>query len=212
VECATADPEDLKAIQAILARHRLLIDPQRTVPTHGGLLSVMVVSAVRSEGMDVNSLRKEIGPKVLELARRGNDLALWNVAMYVSPDNTPEEVIKVEREGWKATGDARFAATVLAQKSRQGQLKADDPELAEALKQFPESGLVQKVAYDVAARENKITRELLADAAKAEFTRFTSFVAPATVVNRPRAGLLRAYMKQLHEMGATTKPAGEIHR
>jgi hypothetical protein len=36
-----------------------------------------------------------------------------------------------------------------------------------------------------AAREKKVTRELLADAARAEFRYFSSFVAPATAVNRP---------------------------
>jgi len=127
---------------------------------------------------------------------------LWNNAAFTAPRDPIDEQIKLEREGWQATGDVRFAAGLLALKNQNAQLKGDDPDLAAARKQFPDSSLVQRMAYEVAARENKVTRALLADAARAEFTHFSSFVAPATVVNRPRSDYLRAYFAQMLRMPA----------
>ena len=85
-------------------------------------------------------------------------------------------------------------------------MKQVDVDLADALKQFPESGLIHRAAYDVAMRDHKITRELLAAAAQAEFTHFTLFVAPATVINRPRSDYLRSYFAQLLQLRAPNKP------
>ena len=69
--------------------------------------------------------------------------------------------------------------------------------------------MIQRAAYEVAVRENRVTRALLAAAAKAEFTHFSSFVAPATVINRPRSDYLRQYFAELTRMPAeaSTKPA-----
>jgi len=79
--------------------------------------------------------------------------------------------------------------------------------LAAALHQFPESGEVQRAAYLVAVRDHKLTRQNLADAARAEFTHFSSFVAPATVVDRPRSDYLRHYFAELLTMQPAAQPA-----
>jgi hypothetical protein len=199
VECATADRDDPAAIKAILSKHRLLTDADHTLPSHGGLLSLVLGAATRSKAVDEDVLRRQLGPKVLELARKGKDVGAWNAAAFAGPTDKDEE-LRLEREGWQATGDARFAAGVLFLKQQRGELKGDDADLAAALKQFPESGMIQRAAYETAEHEGKVTRQLLADAAKAEFTHFSSFVAPATVVNRPRSDYLRAYFAQLRLM------------
>ena len=205
-ECATADHEDPAAIKAILTKHRLLTDAEQTLPTHGGLLSVILNAVTQSKAVDDAVLRQQVGPKVLELARKGKDVRVWNVAMFAGPTDKDEQ-LKLEREAWQTTGDARFAAGVLFLKHERGQLKGDDPDLLAALKQFPESGMIQRAAYQTALREQKVTRTLLANAAQAEFTHFSSFVAPATVVNRPRSDYLRTYFAQLLLMPPEAKPA-----
>jgi tetratricopeptide (TPR) repeat protein len=201
-ECALADQTDAKAIQAILTKHRLLTDPQHTIPANGDLLSIILASAARAKAIDQTTLREQIGPKILKLARMGKDVQLWNNAAFTAPHGAIEDRMKLEREGWQATGDVRFAAGLLALKKGSHQLKGDDPDLAAARKQFPDSALIQRIAYEIATQENKVTRAQLADAARAEFTHFSSFVAPATVVNRPRSDYLRAYFAQMRQLPA----------
>jgi len=204
-ECAAAGGDDAAAINAILGKHRLLVDADRTAPNHGGLLTVILAAARDAGAVDEATLRQEIGPKVLALAQKGRDVGLWNCAAAFAPVDAPDEQLRLERDGWKATGDARFAAGVLLLKVQGGGLAGDDPDLVTARKQFPGSGLVQRAAYEVAKREKKVTRELLADAARAEFNHFSSFVAVATVVNRPRSDYLRQYFAELGRVPAAPK-------
>jgi hypothetical protein len=204
-ECAATDADDAGAIKAVLVKHRLLVDADRTIPNHGGLLTVLLAAARDAGVIDDATLRQQIGPKVYELAKKGRDAGLWNCAAAAGPEDAPDKLLALEREGWKATGDERFAAGVLLLKMKAGNLAGDDADLAAARKQFPDSGLVQRVAYEVAKRENTVTRDLLADAARAEFKHFSSFVAFATVVNRPRSDYLRQYFAELSRMPAAPK-------
>jgi tetratricopeptide (TPR) repeat protein len=203
-DCALVDHTDAAAVRAILSKHRLLSDADHTIPNHGGLMGVIAIAVIQSKAIDEGTLRNEIGPKVLEIARRTKDGRLWNVAAYLAPLNDQP----LEREGWKVTGDPRFAAGLLYLKARAGELKSDDAELAAALKQFPEDGRIQRIAFETAKAENKLTRDRLVAAAEAEFHHFSSFVAPATVVNRPRSDYLRQYFALLLRMegAATTQP------
>jgi tetratricopeptide (TPR) repeat protein len=206
-DCGAADRDDARAIGEILKKHRLLTDADRTVPTHPGLLAFIATTAARAKAIDEEPLRKEIAPKVLELARKGHDARVWGLAVVIAPPaDKPDEQLKLLRDAWAAAPDPRFAAGVLFLKTQGGQLTGDDRDLTAALKQFPESGLIWRAAYETAAREGKVTRPLLASAARAEFTHFTSFVAPATVVNRPRSNYLRGYFAQLLRTPPTTQP------
>ena len=200
--CATADQEGPAAVAAVLGKYRLLTDADHTLPAHGGLLSVLLRAAVVSKALDEKTLREALAPKLLAAARAGGDVEIWNVAAFAAT-GTDAEMLALEREGWKATGDARFAAAALAMKQKDGALPDNDPDLAAAAKQFPDSAAVQRFRYEAAARQGKVTARLLADAARAEFSHFSSFVAFATVVDRPRSDRLRAYFKQL----ATMAPA-----
>ena len=195
-ECATAANGDPAAVHAVLAKHHLLLDDKATVPPHGGLLTVIIATCQESKAMDDDALHK-LGPKVLELARRGHDAALWNVAANLAMPPDVAGQVQLERDGWQATGDARFAGGVLFAKAAHGQLHADDPDLAAALKQFPQNGVVQRANVQVASHDHKLTRTVLAAAAEAEFTHFSSFIAPATVIDRPRSNYLRQYFSKM---------------
>jgi hypothetical protein len=79
-------------------------------------------------------------------------------------------------------------------------LSSTDEELTAALKQFPDSGLIRRIQYEAAHSEGKVTKQLLATAAQAEFHHFTSLVAPFTVVNRPRSDYLRQYFIEMQTL------------
>ena len=205
-ECVTADQEDAAEIKQILFKYHVLTDAPRSIPQHGGLLTVILNAAIESKAIDETSLHQKIGPLILSQARKGKDARVWNAALFALPEAKPDEQMKLEREGWRATGDARFAAGVLQIKKAGGQLTSNDADLVAALKQFPESGIVQRIAYEVAKQENKITKQQLADAAKAEFKHFSSFISFATIVNRPRSDYLRNYFSELEMFGSKLKP------
>jgi hypothetical protein len=207
VECATSGHGDAAAIKAILTKNRMLIDSDQTISPHGGLLSVIVGDAVEAGAIDDAVLRQQIGPRILELAKKGHDPQLWNAAAFSAPSDHPDKLLQLERDGWEATADARFAAGVLYLKLQAGKLKGDDADLKAALRQFPESGLVHRAAYEVAVRDGTLTRSQLAAAAQAEFTHFSSLVAPATVINRPRSVYLRQYFSLMLRLPAATEPA-----
>jgi hypothetical protein len=161
------------------------------------LLSVILVPALRAGAIDDATLRERIGPKLAERARTSRDARLWTLAVYAAPPAPPKEQLQLQRGGWQATGDARFAAGVLFWKLQLDEFTSADVDLVAALKQFPDSGLVQRARFEVAKREHALTRELLVDAARAEFAHFTSFVAPVTAVTRPRSDYLREYFAQM---------------
>lgn len=208
-DCAMSDKEDLAEIKKIFANHEMRLDDPHSVPSHGGILAVILSAAVESKAIDEPTLHEKIAPLILTAARKGKDARLWNAALFAAPEAKPEEQIKLQREAWQITGEARFAVGVLRIKQAGGQLSGNDPDLVAALKQFPESGIVQRVAIELAQKENKVTKQLLADAAKAEFTHFSSFVAFATIVDRPRSDYLRAYFAGLEKMAA--KPKADEH-
>ena len=206
VECLSGE-RDAPAIRQSLEKHRLLIDADHTVPPHGGLLSVMLNAAVEAKVIDDATLQQQIAPKVLALAKTGADAQLWNVAAYSASSERPAQMLGLERDAWKATNDARFAAGVLYLKWGSHQLQGDDADLAAALRQFPENGMVQCAALMVASRDTEGDPSIAGQRRRAEFTHFTSFVAPATVVNRPRSDYLRHYFAQLQSMPPSTQPA-----
>jgi hypothetical protein len=142
------------------------------------------------------------------LARKSKDAQLWNIAVVLQSHKSSEEEMKLEREGWQATGDPRFAAGVLMLKmvAQNAALKADDPDLSAALKQHPESGIIQRAAILSAATAGTLTKQQLAAGAQAEFNHFSAFTAPATVINRPRSGYLRQYFGQMHRLATEKKP------
>ena len=178
-----------------------------TMLATGELASASILTAaLRSKTLDDSVVSAQLAPKLMELARQGRDLQLWNLAAYAATNSSPEDVLQLERDGWKATSDPAFAAGVLFLKREQGELASDDLDLAEAMKQFPESSAIHRIAYEVAVTENKVDRTLLANAARAEFTHFSSFAAPGTVVDRPRSGYLRSYFGQLHRIRDMKEP------
>ena len=198
--CATADQESPAAVRAILDKQKLLIDPGHTLPVHGGLLSVVRRAGVDSGAVDAATLRDVLAPKLRAMALKGSDVELWNAAFAsaaFASAGTGAATVDFARAGWKATADPRFAAVTLALKASADGLTPDDPELAAAVEQFPESGAVQRMRFNAAG---KLTGPILAAAARAEFSHFTSSAGSVAGVDRPRSDFLRAYFKMLIEL------------
>lgn len=175
-----------RAMRGILQRQQLLIDPDQTVPEHPALLRVIVAAALRANVIDATQ-RAGIASKVLDLALRTHDPAAWFAELQIVPTRNPDVILGLLHQAWKESHDAVFAGAFLAAKANAGQLNRDDPDLQAALKEFPEDGRVQRVRYELAKRQGKLTPDLLAAAARAEFHRLTR--ADPFALAQPSPGL-----------------------
>jgi tetratricopeptide (TPR) repeat protein len=201
-ECAEAlEAEEPEAdVKAILEKYSLLVDDAKSLPSPDSLIASVIRAAVSGKAIDEAVVKKDFGQRLLDLAREGKDAELWNIALYAALPGDAKGDLKLEREAFAATGNAKFACGILIVKSSAAELKSDDADLTAALKQFPENGQIQRLAYETAAREKKVTMDVLASAARAEFAHFSSYAAFATVVERPRAGYLREYFSEMQEL------------
>jgi len=125
IDCMTGD-NDADAIRKIFDKYHLLTDADHTVVAHGGLLYVLVSAAMNAKLMDESAMRQQIAPKALDLARKGHDAELWDIAVYAAPLDQHDRFLALQREAWKATGDQRFAGQLLYIKLDSGKLEPDD--------------------------------------------------------------------------------------
>lgn len=208
IECGKAIGEikadDPDAVKQALTASVFLLDPGHTVPPHGGLTRVLLLKALRLKLVSDAELRQTFGPLLLKQARAtGKDATWWELACTCgSKESDSDAQLKLEREAWKATADARFATAVLAIRQGTGNLAWGDAELAAAVKQFLENGPILREAVLQAEKAGKLTKDLLAQAVKAEFKHFSSTVARFSNANRPSAEYARQYFAAMSKMGA----------
>ncbi len=106
----------------------------------------------------------------------------------------------VKRTGWLQYHDPVLAGGYLADKLNQNQLKLDSPELAQALKEFPQDGLLCMLRFILAKEEGKPLREPLAAAIQAEFNQLS--VSVGTIKDTSRLNFFFKTLKERLEKGA----------
>ena len=177
-----------EATRKILVRHSFLIDTNATLPSDGSLLSAMLNVSIAAELFTPEKARRRFGGRLRELARGSKDASLHNVVAYLYQGT--DAMAAIEREAWDKTGDARFAAGYLAELAGRKSLRAADPLLERALREFPENSLVVSMAVAI---NDSPDEKLLIQAIKAEYRRFSL----GGLVPRPSARPLRSYFQLL---------------
>lgn len=198
-ELVAAEMPSADQARAIFEKHQLLLDEAHTLPEHPALASILLGQAELTKAMSREQLEQQFAKRMLAKARETGDAELWNVAIHFGP-TSKDEMLALEKEAWTATGDERFITARMMIRHKNGDLKSDDPELAEALEAFPLSAEIWAVAIAAATDDKTLTRDVLVKAAIAEFEKFSSFASFATVVNRPRAMRLRQYFAQMQQV------------
>ena len=197
IDCATLEEPEAGTVRPLLGKYQFFTDNRRTLPADGRLLTIILQAALDSEVIDDHFLHQELGPLLLVQARRGRDADMWKAALLAAPTNNPAGLMALEREAWRITENPSFAHAVLVLDLQAGELTARHPDMVTALKQFPMDGPILRMAVLLAEKDKSVTTDLLARAAKAEFSHFSSSMAPATAVNRPRSDYLRQYFAEL---------------
>jgi hypothetical protein len=183
---------DADQIRAILDRHGLLIDRDKTLPSDPPLLSLLLGVAIRNEVLSRDESRLRFGQMLLADALRTKDADLFNILAFLEIGT--ERMASVEKQAWAATGQARFAAGYLVEELRRGTLQPTDALLINAMNQFPEDSVIMFVGTSMT---DPPTEELLVQAIKAEYRRFSSIIG---LIPRPSAKLLRVYFAKLDKI------------
>lgn len=197
-ECAIG-LDEAGEVCAALKKHNLIVDDSHTIPKHAGVARSILEAARASNAVDEPTLREWLGGRFLEQARQSHNADFWHMAVGFGPTD-PVGSAKLEHEAWRDSGDALFACGFLVAKNAIQPLTLDDADLTAAHQQFPDNGEIMHVVCVVAKAEKRLTRQLLSQAAQAELNQFSSFIAPASVVLRPRSDYVRSYFGELARM------------
>ncbi len=160
----------------------------------------MLSFALHSGELTDKQARQTFGEQVLALAQRTKDPEMYNAAarLYVGTDR----LMEIDRAGWDATHDPRFAASLLSSLLAKDQLTIDDPRLAKALKEFPEDAYIAGMAVALAKKDGKPLKPYVVNAIKAEYSKFSSGGLLGAVSSSPwpKAHRLRVYFQMLEKL------------
>jgi hypothetical protein len=143
----------------------------------GGALPQSSIVASRLSAIAIDSgagtkdaLLARFGEELLKRAKSApGDAEALNMLCYLCAlGKTRERLAEYDRYGWDRYGDVRFAGSLLAGLLAEGKLAGDSPELAKALKQFPEDSTINKIAIRCAG-EQGLTAAMLAAAIQSEY-------------------------------------------
>ncbi len=177
---------------AVLRRDGFLLDDKSTLPTDGQLLSTMLGAAESTNAITTAQARDRLGPAVLSQAKATKDPETFNVAanLYLRTDKIED----IDQLGWDATGDPRFAASLLVSLLADKKLTLDDPRLTKAAKQFPNDAVIAGIVLSLTRDAGKPTEAALVNAIEAEYSHFSN---PGGLQDRPSAARLRSYFAEL---------------
>ena len=203
-ELAAAGDDDAAAVQKVLQKYGYVTDNGATLPTDGGLASFVISRATQSRALKKGQPKTVLIDHALASARQSNDAEMFNVAANLALGS--DRLAEIDRDAWKATGDARFIGSLLAGKMQRGALTAGDADLADAIAKASDNAYVAAIAISVAAEAKQPMREPLIRGIAAEYARFSA----GGLAGMPSAATLRSYFASLAKepkAPATTSPA-----
>ncbi len=186
------------ALESLLSKNGFLMGDNAKLPQSGAMLSILVGNAVAAQVLSIEDARTKWGKVIIDRAKANSDADLFQLAgaLYLKTD----QVDDIDREAWKATGEARFALAQLLVKDRQGTLKPDDPLLAAAVKKNPKDALLAAAALQQTIKAGKPAQEALVNAIKAEYSHFSpGSHARGIDIPRPGADRLAKYFAMLEK-------------
>jgi len=154
------------AIKEILSDNDLILD-NKPLPQFGNIASDLLRICFVNGLLNEKSFYNTRGRELLALAKQTKDGELLNIYAYLQA--TVDGRVKPETDllGWKEFKDERFAISYFIGKAANN--KYDDPELNQALSDFPESAKLYWVKTNCAKIEGKEIKSHLVELIKREF-------------------------------------------
>ena len=171
----------------------LLTDPAHTLPTDALITSLLLGLAVDHEVMTREQARTWFYQELHHRATdaRSRDPELWNIIAFLDEGQPHHDL--VEKEGWDASNDPRFANGYLYAQP-DGALTLQNPLMQQALRQFPDDSSILYLAITATA---KPTVALYAQGILAEYHHFSATGLTSAIDGRPAARTLQAYFAAL---------------
>ena len=193
-------------VGTVLRKYGFLLDDRGTLPRSTCLVAPMLAAALSGDAISASDARRKLGPAILEKAKASRDVEVFNAAAHLYLRTG--QLAEIDQAGWDATGDPRFAASLLVGLAAKGTLTLDDPRLVKAVKQFPENAEIARIVVSLSAKAGKPMQDVLVNAIRAEFSHFS--IAGDLFGGRPGAAALRGYFSQLSkELNVQVAPGGE---
>jgi tetratricopeptide (TPR) repeat protein len=198
-EAALASESEPEKVATILRDRGLLCDDAHTLPMSNRLLAPLLAAAEVSDAVTRDQARERWGKLIWERAKASQDAELYNVAAHLYLESP--ELSEIQREGWEATADERFAVARLLQLAAQDQLALDQPDLVKAARLYPNNGIIAQIKLELAEDSKLPLEPLLVQAILAEYSRFM----PRGLAMRPNARMLRPYFSRLEKERSEAK-------
>lgn len=160
----TVDPTS--AIEAVLKNNKLILvsDP---LPIHGGMASDLLRICFNAHLLNENEFYTKRGNELLSLATKNNDSEFLNIYAYLQGTVTGKVDESIDKRGWTEFKDERFAMSYFIGKADKNSL--DDPDLVQALIDFPNSAKIHWIQTNCAVIEKRNIKTVLIELIKLEF-------------------------------------------
>lgn len=154
------------SVRIILKASGLILDG-KPFPENGAIASDLISVCLHTGLLDDKKLFKERGNEILALAKKHKDVEMLNIYAHLQANAAGAIDPAVDKMGWQEYKDERFAISYFMGKSDRN--RYDDPELAQALADFPGSATLYWIKVNCAKIEKKPLKPLLIELIKREF-------------------------------------------
>ncbi|AWK06873.1 hypothetical protein HYN56_22645 [Flavobacterium crocinum] len=156
-------------IKKVLVDNKIILN-NNPIPAFGEFSSDLLRITFINQFLNENDFYKNRGNELLELAKKTKDKELLNIYAFLQASVNGTVNPEIDKLGWKEFKDERFARSYFSAKAND--LRYDDIELNEALKDFPNSSYLFWLKAKCAKMENKPVRQDLIELIKREFKTF----------------------------------------
>ncbi|MCW3127006.1 MAG: hypothetical protein JWO03_2664 [Bacteroidetes bacterium] len=154
------------SVKSILKAAGLILEG-KPLPDNGAIASDLVLTAITTGVLDEKVLVNTRGPEILKLAKSNKDADMLSLYTTLLAGTKGAVDPAINKMGWKEFKDERFAAAYFIGKGENN--KHNDPELAQAMVDFPGSAILYWVKINCARVEGKPMKALFIELIKREF-------------------------------------------
>ncbi|WP_046757785.1 tetratricopeptide repeat protein [Kordia jejudonensis] len=145
---------------------KLILDNNQ-IPENGNIASDLLRIAFQNKLLDETTFFEKRGKEIIALADTQKDIELLNIYAYLESTVTGRVTAETDKKGWNEYNSEKFAISYfigLADKNT-----FDNPDLAKALQDFPNSSKIHWVKLNCAKIEGKAIKQDLIAVLKKEF-------------------------------------------
>ncbi len=155
-----------EAIKKVLLNSKLIID-NNEIPANGNVASDLLRISFINRLISEKDFFEKRGNEIIKLADKHKDIELLNIYAYLESVVTGKVSEKTDKKGWNEYKSEKFAISYFI--GLRDKNKYDNPDLAKALIDFPNSSKIHWVKLNCAKIEGRDIKQDLIEVLKKEF-------------------------------------------